>query len=455
MKNKYPILGLWSVLFGGICIASMFTIPVKAQDKRFYITLYHNSPAVVHELKTVSLNKGINHLSEGGIPSSIIPSSITVSMPVKILDQQFIRRNPSEEPFPGNGFIGKHIRIIDPKGNVYAGVLVSLQPGHVVFKRDDGSYLLLQNMDGYTVSVDSMHAEITELPRIDWTSDSPDKGKKDVSIIYLTNNLDWATGYTAILNNSESMMKLTVDAFIRNRSGVNYDDAGVNLIAGTLNGVRTPGPVRFAAVNGPAGIQIPPQNISDYHMYQVDRKLSLISGGENRVTLFRFSDIPVNITYEMTDRKSDGRCAVMSHILLRNSKANGLGEPLPAGVFRAYLSQGNSRILIGRDDLPATAEEEPLHIKLGEAFDLAADQITKSVRKIGDKMEVKTIGISVRNHKKISVTVEIPRNVGPDGIISNSTLPYKRISAGHYSFSLTVPAGRTREFTYTVRTTGG
>src|SRR5258708_37236434 len=64
------------------------------------------------------------------------------------------------------------------------------------------------------------------------------------------------------------------------------------------------------------------------------------------------------------------------YLRVKNSQANGLGVPLPAGKIRvAKLDEADKSLeFIGEDLIDRTARDETVQVKLGSAFDVDGDR---------------------------------------------------------------------------------
>jgi hypothetical protein len=90
------------------------------------------------------------------------------------------------------------------------------------------------------------------------------------------------------------------------------------------------------------------------------------------------------------------------YLRLKNSKANGLGVPLPAGKIRvSKLDEGDGALeFIGEDLIDHTARDETVQVKLGSAFDVVGERkqldfrIDTSAKWIEEDIELK-----LRNQK--------------------------------------------------------
>src|SRR5204862_8269388 len=103
------------------------------------------------------------------------------------------------------------------------------------------------------------------------------------------------------------------------------------------------------------------------------------------------------------------------YLRLKNSKANGLGVPLPAGKIRvSKLDDADGALeFVGEDLIDHTARDETVQVKLGSAFHVVGERrqvdfrIDTNAKWIEEDIEVK-----VRNQKPDeTVTVLVKENL--------------------------------------------
>src|SRR5262249_9816353 len=152
-------------------------------------------------------------------------------------------------------------------------------------------------------------------------------------------------------------------------------------------------------------------------------------------------------------RPGDKRVTVL--LEFKNSKEanDGLGVPLPRGPVRVFQNDGAGEPeFLGSEGIDHTPRDEKVRLRLGYAFDLAAQRKTLAVRK-GKGFEEFDLEIRVRNHKKEKVTVDVIETVEPrtNWTMVKKSLPYEKRDVNTLVFPLTLPADTEGVLTYTVR----
>lgn len=101
-----------------------------------------------------------------------------------------------------------------------------------------------------------------------------DAGRRDVELSYLTNGLTWRADYVAELNDAEDALNLNGWVTLTNTSGIAYNNADIQFVAGAVNRVRPPAvprPMMLKARNmavmesAAAGDAMIEEQLMDYH----------------------------------------------------------------------------------------------------------------------------------------------------------------------------------------------
>jgi hypothetical protein len=129
-----------------------------------------------------------------------------------------------------------------------------------------------------------------------------------------------------------------------------------------------------------------------------------------------------------------------------------LGKPLPAGVIRVYAkdSRGAAQF-VGEDRIEHTAKNEPVRLKLGEAFDITAERKQMAFKRVADNVTESAWRIEVRNAKDEAVTVKVQELLPGDWEILQESQSHTKESARMASWQVAVPAGGSTRLEFTVR----
>jgi hypothetical protein len=139
-------------------------------------------------------------------------------------------------------------------------------------------------------------------------------------------------------------------------------------------------------------------------------------------------------------------------VVFTNKLENGLGKPLPAGIFRIYQKDAESLEFIGEDRIDHTPRNEVAKLSVGKAFDLRGTKKVISSQKVSERAKRQQIEIELRNNKlneDVSIIVEEVLMV-PDWEIEKTNFEYTKEDAQRIEFKIPVKAGKSETLRYTV-----
>lgn len=180
----------------------------------------------------------------------------------------------------------------------------------------------------------------------------------------------------------------------------------------------------------------------EYHMYTLGRPSTIANNETKQVSLFEPATTPIKKLYRYT--AADGAKDVNVVVSFKNSEANGMGMPLPAGKIRlTKLDTDGSEEFLGEDQIDHTPKDEEVEIKVGNAFDVVGETNTIDSKRISDRVSELTVEVKLRNHKKEDVSVSALYNVWGDWQVLESNFTYVKKNARQIEF--TVPVAKDGE----------
>src|SRR5690606_21555904 len=136
-----------------------------------------------------------------------------------------------------------------------------------------------------------------------------------------------------------------------------------------------------------------------------------------------------------------------------NSRASGLGEPLPGGVIRVYARDARGQPqFIGEDRIGHTSAGSELALKIGDAFDVTIQPTLRATRNAGRRETDFTMSYLVRNARTEPVTVTIRQdNLWRFNEVRAESHRGRRTDADSFAWDVPVPANGETELTFTIR----
>ena len=493
----------------GNAAASQASAPAAA------LTIYNENFAVARTTIDLDLHAGQNDVSTNQVttqlePDSVVLRDVTGKSTFQIAEQDYDAAVVTQDwllnkyegktidfQVGGGGFVDGHF-VTPPvvKGtivraphvqaiNQYGG-MSQMQPlievnGKMQFQLP-GTPLFPAATDGLLLK-----------PTLRWQIASDKAQKVKAELAYVTAGMSWQATYNIVTGDAGSSKqaagqgeeKADVDGWvtITNRTGADFPQARIKLMAGDVAKVQAAQPMMMKAValdafNGAnAGAGVTQKAFDDFHLYDLNRTVSLIDGETKQV---QFIDKPgVTVTrsylYDGADQNrqpwsnygmiaqqqnfglnpSNTRVEITEEI--KNSEANHLGVPLPAGRLRLYRRDSDGQMeFVGESTINHTPVEDTIKMVSGNAFDVKGARrqtnfsIDTSRRTLNESFEVK-----LTNQKDEPVTVTVVEHLyrGENWEIQQNSSNYTKLDSNTISFPVTVASKGDATLNYTVRYT--
>jgi hypothetical protein len=299
--------------------------------------------------------------------------------------------------------------------------------------------------------------------------DSQQAGDAAVDLSYLTRGLSWSADYVAELSADEKTINLNGWVTLTNMSGIAYNEAKLQLVAGDVNQYQPAPPMEMfdGAVASPMVRQEKMSNEAafEYHLYSLDRPTTLKENQTKQVALLSAEAIPVQKQYLLVNVAQLGgnygvRVGEMERVnadvrmKFDNEEAAHLGIPLPAGVVRVYKNDSDGdAIFVGEDHIDHTPNKEKVDLVLGRAFDVTARGKQVSFTRIADNVYENEYEIEVKNAKKEAITVTLREFVPGDWKMLEESAKHEKVDSSTAEWQVPVPAEGSAKLTYKVRIT--
>lgn len=386
------------------------------------VTLYQGGFAYVEEERALVLEGDKVAVIEG-LPTTVIPGSLSWDG-IEVLKWQLVTPKVGLE-----SLVGKEV-LVSYAGRTARGILVSPQGG-----------LLLQTEEGYLFipqyeSVLSPNKpNLVELPVLKlYLSAVPETEK--LTLRYLARELSWEASYIGVY--SEGTLSLRGVAILRNRCGVDFHGAQVNLIAGEVFGPKQAGAFRAEALALAAAPAPEVSPVAEYYRYALPGTVD-IPQGETMAEYLPQTQVKTEEVYRFT----------YGSILFILKFTNTTGLPLPAGTVRVF----GEGAFLGEAAIGHTPVDKQVELSLGVAFDLTGERIqTEYVRLAKDRYR-EGYRIVIHSAKEKPVTVEVIEEMRGEWRILYSSLPYEVLDAHRVLFRLAVPPKGEAAVEYTVEYT--
>ena len=485
MKST-PLLPL---LLANLIVSAVATTPS--------LTIYNQNFAVVRDTIPLELKKGMNEVKFDGATIHLEPDSVILrdpdGAPLQILEQNY-RNDPVTQQLLLSLCEGKEVEFVvheqqKPDRLVKGRVIRSgyLPHGGVAMGGDGGVAQPIIEVDGkiqFSLPGEPLFPSLGDgtilKPQLDWKINVPKALKTDAELGYITGGMAWSASYNVISPEKGDDLDLVGWVTIDNQSGRDFVDARIKLMAGDVNRIapqeRDKMVVEKQLAFADAALAAPgvtEKAFDEYHLYTLGRATTLKDRETKQVEFVRAARIKSDVTYiydgvsidwnrwggynrrrRMDDEfgtDCNKKVAVMREF--KNTRENGLGIPLPNGKLRFYRSNGEQLEFTGENIIDHTPADETVKITTGKAFDLVGERKrTSFLVDNANNWASETFEITLRNHKKESVTIHVVEHLyrWVNWAISDNSSPFVKNNAQEIEFKIPLKPDEEKKVTYKV-----
>jgi hypothetical protein len=433
------------------------------------LAIYQGNLSLVREERRIDLRPGSTAMAVTDVPAAIMPETVLATGApadrLRVVGQVLENGVLSPEALL-EASVGKTVRVIRTNPVTGEESLIAAEvlraQGRQGMLRVDGR---IRTVNVEHIAFEAVPEGLRDRPTLVLDLDGSGTGGRGHLVVrYLTGGLNWAANYVAELSEDESAIRLTGWVSLSNNSGVAFDDASLRLVSASINRADRP-EGRFMVKSMAAMAQAAPAPaesvVSDLHVFDFDRKIS-IGGNETRqLTLLPEAAIPVQKEYRLEGngaqygRQFPGQETGHPTIRFRfaNKAAEGLGRALPDGVMRVYAGDAGGPVLLGEDHIPYAAVGEDVKITVGQALDITSERRQTDFRRDGLPKGVQETehAITLRNAKDRDVSVTVIERIPGDWTMLSESQSHEKESSGEATWDVAVPAGGEATLTYRVR----
>jgi hypothetical protein len=429
--------------------------------------------AVAHERRLLRLQAGMQDIVVGGLPDYLDAESLSLRFPGKdanVLSQRLLLAPGANAAL--TSLVGQTVTVLGADGGILAhGTLLRAGASLLIGDAQGGSstmvrdYSAVKASGGIAASGSSLQLRV----------DASRVGQAQASLSYPTSGLGWRAAYVGTLAAGGSCsMSFEARASIANRSGRDWNDATLKLVAGQPNMAK---PVAFAApmamkqrgmMMEAAAAPAPPSQatLGDNRTYTLAAPINLPDGSVSQVPLYATREVtcersavfePVPGYWRVRSPQLDRDTGLIENGTVSSQLRFKAFDTLPAGYLRVLTSDtDNNAELLGEARIEDTPKGTDAHVVLGEAFDLRGKrEVTAfNLDKAGHRMD-ETVRITLTNAGSETRTVTVrehPNRWNQWTVTTTDDKPTQQ-RPDLLEYRLTVPADGERTLTYTVRYT--
>jgi hypothetical protein len=452
--------------------------PVAAQSEGVELAVYNQDLALVKDRRSMNLSQGLNEVRFADVAAQIDPTSVhfrslTDPAGTIVLEQNY------EYDIVGSAkllqkYVDQQISLVTEDGQEYAGKLLS-GDSDVILQAADGRVTVVKLDRIKEFTFPALPEGLITKPTLVWQVESAQGGDQDVEVTYLTNGVNWQANYVVVLADDEKTLDLNGWVTLDNRSGTSYKDAKLKLIAGDINRAAADSRVVQEKVlyeaAAPAAPQVEERSFFEYHLYEVQRPVTVKDQQTKQIEFVTGSDVPATKFfvydgaqmpfygyYQPIEDPGYGTASntkVMVMLEFKNGAEEGLGVPLPKGTLRMFKKDvDGSTLLIGEDSIDHTPKDEQIRLNVGDAFDIVGERVQTDFRIDTSKRFVEeSFKITLRNHKAEDVEVRVVEHMfrWSQWQILEESQAHEKTDAQTIEFRVPVKADGEATVSYTVR----
>ena len=423
--------------------------------------------AVVRERRSLDLKSGVQDTVIGNLPLYLDTEAMALAFPDgsgNVVSQRLLLGQGSNAALAG--LTGRDVEVLGSNGQLLArGTLLHAGDGLLIRGGGDMTTLIRE-----FAAVRVQGGEFPTGSSLRLRVDAARAGRTVALLSYPTGGLGWRASYVATLQPDHACrMQFESRASIANRSGRDWHDAQVTLIAGEPNMAKASAPRPMMAMargySAKAESADMPQqdSVGDYRSYALPAAVELPDGSVSQVPLYatRTLDCVRTALYENgnsfqpqqpilnRDFNQGGGSTIVSTLKLKAF------DSLPAGFLRVLTADRNGTPqFIGEGRIDDTPKGSDASITLGTAFDLRAERerTAFSTDKAGRTLdEAFRISLSNAGDSARTVTVrEHPSRWRQWTLVSSSSKPSEQ-TPDTLEFRVDVPANGKAVLDYAVR----
>ena len=472
------VLALFLVFVSSLSTLAQTSSPLTtttAHDRRSVnVTVYNSNVGLIRETRSLNLPAGRVSLRFADVAALIRPetvhlASLTSADSLRIMEQnyQYDLLNPSKLL---DKYVGREVTLVLRRFENNTEVLTPVQATLLSNNNGQvwkiGGQIVINPSNIVETRFPDLPQNLVATPTLVWDVDNTGAGEQTVEASYLTAGMNWQADYVLVVDSGNDKGDLQGWVTLTNQSGVGFEDARLQLVAGDLNRVKDERelerPAPADSVAGKSVSQFGEKPLFEYHLYTLQRPASIREQETKQVSLLDAAGFTATKEYIINGESSyyhgyDNPGAVIKEkvgvfIQFVNSEQNKLGMALPAGTIRLYQKDdGGAQQFIGEDRIEHTPKDETVRLKVGDAFDIVAERKQTDFKAINSSVYEYAYEITIRNHKDAPITVTVNEPIDGDWRMVSSNFQPEKTSAFTARFHVPVAKDGETKLVYRVR----
>ena len=218
------------------CLVLIFAAASFA-DRQLSLSVYNDNFALVKDVRTMDLKKGVSEFCFTDVAATIDPTSVRfrsqTDPDARIVEQNYQFDLVNSAKLLGK-YIDKQVEIMTVKGDLLTGRLLRAEEANLILQTDGGLKIIsAKQITG--VKLANLPEGLLTRPTLMWQMYSPKGGSQTIQLDYLAQRVKWSMNYNAVLAEDEKSLDIDGWVTLTNNSGTAFPNAAVTLIAGKPN----------------------------------------------------------------------------------------------------------------------------------------------------------------------------------------------------------------------------
>lgn len=468
-----------SLLFAGTALAltlaanlAVAETAVTTEDQTaIAVTIYNQDLALIRDSRNVPVAMGENDIAFIDVSAGMRPETALLNSAgnaLDIVEQNFDFDLLTPEKLLEKS-VGQTIRVIrtNPEtgeDTTEEAEVLSVAGGQAVLKIGDRIETAIPGRFVYS----GVPANLRARPTLVVKADSDAGGTVAVDLSYLTRGLSWSADYVLDLAPDEKTVALNGWVTLTNQSGIAYNNAKLQLVAGNVNQVQQFMQREMMAMGAAVADAAPAPKMSqeaafEYHLYSLGRPTTLKENQTKQVAMLAAVDVPVEKQYLLVNSANvwgnygynfgeAPRQNATVKLKFKNEEASHLGLPLPGGIIRVYKKDSDGDALfVGEDSIEHTPKNERVDLTLGQAFDITARAKQTGHTRLADNLFENAYEIEIKNAKAEAISVDLREAIPGEWQILEESIKSEKLDASTAGWKVDVPAEGSTTVKYKVR----
>jgi hypothetical protein len=490
---------LWMLAWAQVAVAQ--PVVVSSGPDSVGVTIYRNPNrsvdgalelgnlrgfALISETRTVDLPPGPVTIRFEGVASGIVPQSALIfgtDIREKNRDAALLSERSLLDGFTGQTVT---LRRTDPATGMRReeSAVIRSGPNGVVVQTSRGIEPIYCSGLANDLLFPGVPVGLSAKPTLSTLTKDQPGGRRTITLVYLSQQFDWQANYVGELATDGASLNLFAWLTMASNDDTSFPDATAAAVAGKVNRENNGDggsteyvppfnrryecwPTREAmleAIAEPMAPAPPPvmmemaspvsalsrmdivvtaakvavrEDLGDLKLYRIPMPVTVAARAQKQVAFLIKPKVKGALLYRA--RYAYGLDTVEQLFRVKNTKANGLGEALPAGKVALFQQASQARMLLGEASLADKAVDEDVDLVFGSGSNVTTEFVDGTSK--GKNWQSKRLTISNANPSTVRFEAEFPAaDAGTNfGQFSGKMLA----KPGKLVWAVTVPANGT------------